>query len=160
LTNLEAARRKAADLISKNKITSPPIDAEPIARLEKLSVLYASFNDEVKDKVSAYAEPNRVIYVNRDQPPEHKNYAIAHELGHFLLHPAYIESDKYQLLLRNAFVGAGKSDEEKEAEAFAAELLVPRKMLSMYTTLSPESLATLFVAPIEVIRAQLAPPVS
>ncbi|TMJ20132.1 MAG: ImmA/IrrE family metallo-endopeptidase [Alphaproteobacteria bacterium] len=160
MTNLDPARRKAAELISKNRLTSPPVDAERIARLEKVSVLYAGLNDEVKDKVSAYAEPNRVIYVNRDQPPEHKNYAIAHELGHLLLHPSYVESSKYQLLLRNTFVGAGKSNEEKEAEAFAAELLVPRKLLDRFRSKDPESLASLFVAPIEVIRAQLGPPLS
>jgi Zn-dependent peptidase ImmA (M78 family) len=153
------ARRKAADLIWTNNYTSPPVDAERIARLQKLQVLFATFNDEVKDKVSAYAEPNRVIYVNSEQPPEHKNYAIAHELGHFLLHPGYVESKKYQLLLRNTF-GDGKSVEEKEAEAFAAELLVPRRMLDMLRNKDPESLASLFVAPIEVIRAQLGPPVS
>jgi len=157
---LDPARLRAADLISKNRLTSPPVDAERIARLEKVSVLYASFNAEVNDKVSAYAEPSRIIYVNRDQPPEHKNYAIAHELAHFQLHPGYIESDQYQLLLRNNFIAAGGSKEEMEAEAFAAELLVPRAMLDKFRNKDPESLASLFVAPIEVVRAQLAPPVS
>jgi Zn-dependent peptidase ImmA (M78 family) len=154
---LEAARLRAADLIMRNRLMSPPVDAERIARLEKLSVLYADLNPEANDKVSAYSEPSRVIFVNRNQPPEHKNYAIAHELAHFQLHPGYIESNKYQLLLRNAFVGAGQSDVEKEAEAFAAELLVPRKMLDKLRGKDPEQLAALFVAPIEVIRAQLAP---
>jgi Zn-dependent peptidase ImmA (M78 family) len=151
------ARQRAAELIWN--VASPPVDAERIARLQKLQVLFATFNAEVKDKVSAYAEPNRVIYVNSDQPPEHKNYAIAHELGHFLLHPDYVLSPKYQLLLRNTFVGAGKTAVEKEAEAFAAELLVPRKMLDKFRSKPPEILASLFVAPIEVIRAQLGPPV-
>jgi Zn-dependent peptidase ImmA (M78 family) len=152
---LQPPRLLAADLISRNGITSPPVDAERIARLEKVSVLYADLNDEAKDKVSAYAEPNRIIFVNRDQPAGHKNYGIAHELGHFLLHPGYVESGKYQLLLRNVFVGSGKSKEETEAEAFAAELLVPRRLLEKFRGKDPESLASLFVAPMEVVRAQL-----
>jgi len=161
LNRVEEARRRAADLVSMHGVLTPPVDAERIARLEKANVLYASFNAEVSDQVSAYAEPGRVIFVNRDLTPEQKNYAIAHELAHFMLHPSYVESDNYKLLLRGAFVGADQSEEEKEAEAFAAELLVPRRMLELYRIKGePEALASLFVAPVEVIRAQMAPPVS
>ncbi|HYN46617.1 MAG TPA: ImmA/IrrE family metallo-endopeptidase [Allosphingosinicella sp.] len=161
LNRVEEARRRAADLVAVHGFQRPPVDAERIARLEKANVLYASFNAEANDKVAAYADPSRVIYVNRELPPELKNYAIAHELAHFLLHPSYVESPDYKLLLRGAPVGNGESEEEKEAEAFAAELLVPRRMLeNLKITGEPDSLASLFVAPVEVIRAQLALSVS
>lgn len=157
MPNLELARKWAAELVSRQGVSSPPIDAEPIARLQKVSVLYASFNAEAKEKVAAYCDPARVIYVNRDQPPEYKNYAIAHELGHFLLHPSYVESDKYQVLMLGTVAGTTGTDAEQEAHTFAAELLVPPRMLARFRHVTnPEELAARFVAPAELIREQMA----
>jgi hypothetical protein len=69
-----------------------------------------------------------VITVRSDlEPPGRKRFAIAHELGHFFLHP-----DTQQLNLCAAKDMSAWSDgfqsEEAEANAFAAELLMPSKL--------------------------------
>jgi Zn-dependent peptidase ImmA (M78 family) len=157
LADLKRARRSAEELVNSNGPSRPPVDAERVARLAKVNVLYASFNDEAKDKVAAYSEPEaRVIYVNREQPPERKNYAIAHELAHFMLNPDYVASPKYQVMLLKPAGEGPRSDEEQEAEAFAAELLIPTRMIEQYRNYGdPERLTSLFVAPAELIRARL-----
>lgn len=156
MADIEKARLRAEELVRKYRLIRPPVDPEEIAKREHVMVLYASFGDSVNDQVSGYSEPNRVIMVNKDQPPERKTYTIAHELGHFMLHPAYIESDGYKLLARRDHQGAKKSPEEEAADAFATELLVPFKILNSYRTVSsPEELAKLFVAPVELVVSQL-----
>jgi Zn-dependent peptidase ImmA (M78 family) len=159
LADLKKARRRAEELVNQNGLSKPPVDAERIARLAKVNVLYASFNAEVRDKVAAYSDEARVIYVNREQTPERKNYAIAHELAHFVLHPAYVASPNYQVLLLEAGGEAQPSDEEQEARAFAAELLVPSRMIERFRDYGdPDKLTSLFVAPADLIRSRLGNP--
>ncbi len=158
MADLKKARRSAEELLSANGVSKPPVDAERIARLAKVNVLYADFNPEAKDKVAAYSEESRVIFVNRNQPAERKNYAIAHELGHFMLNPDYVASPRYQVMLIDAGTGAAPSDEELEARAFAAELLIPDRMIARFRNYGdPEKLTGLFVAPAELIRSRLGP---
>jgi Zn-dependent peptidase ImmA (M78 family) len=67
------------------------------------------------------SEPySAVIEVNRQASSARQNFTIAHELGHLLLHPE--TSNGWR---RDLFSAAGTHKEEREANAFAAELLVP-----------------------------------
>lgn len=156
MADLNKARRRARELVSLNGSFRPPIDAERIARLSKIHVLYASFNPEAKDEVAAYSEEGRVIYVNRDQPPERKNYAIAHELAHFVLNPDYVASPHYRVLPIDLAADPQPGKEEQEARAFAAELLLPERMIAEFRDYGDaEKLTSLFVAPVELIRSRL-----
>jgi len=69
----------------------------------------------------ASIDPSRmVISVNPDDPPERKFYSVAHELGHWFLHDRTVAYDRNT---SNAHHNC--SDEERAANLFAAELLMP-----------------------------------
>ncbi len=149
------ARKAASDLLAKYKISKAPIDPEAIAEAEGIEVVYATFHGKIAEQVAGYSEPqNGRIVINRDLHTNRKTYTIAHELGHHILHKAYLDNDgAYQVFPRmQSYGGAPKPPEEKEADAFAAELLVPIKFLREYVDFaSPSELARMFLVSREVI---------
>lgn len=64
------------------------------------------------------------IVVNDKHPIQRRRYTIAHELGHYLL--GHLGTDVSQLNRRHQSI---KSDEEIEADTFAARLLAPACVL-------------------------------
>ena len=64
-------------------------------------------------------------------PPHLEKWAIAHELGHYYLqsqNPLYVDK-VLAMRLRDHVSSEAVSPEEIEANAFAAELLMPSKMI-------------------------------
>lgn len=63
------------------------------------------------------------LFVNRNQAPVRQRFTLAHEYGHhWMEHPAVIDSP-------NDISGKTRDPREIQANAFAAELLVPREAL-------------------------------
>ena len=72
-----------------------------------------------------------VIGVNTSHSAQRQRFTIAHELGHLLLHEgdAVHVDRRFRLKLRNQKSSEGTDQEEKEANLFAAELLMPERFL-------------------------------
>jgi len=74
------------------------------------------------------SRPEKKILVARGSRPEVRRFTGAHEIGHYVLHSEVTElreSPTIDAPTRNPF----KPLREKEADMFAAELLMPRKVL-------------------------------
>jgi Zn-dependent peptidase ImmA (M78 family) len=72
-------------------------------------------------------EGSTICIINKDHPPTRRRYSIAHEIGHFMLHPpeeAYID-----VAARSDKSSDGTDPREIEANAFAAVLLMPEHLL-------------------------------
>jgi len=148
------AKKAARDLLAKYKITKAPIDPEAISEAEGFEVVYASFNGSIADEVAGFSEPqNGRIVVNRALNSNRKVFTIAHELGHHVLHKDYLDDEgAYQVFPRMNVYSGAKPPEEQEADAFAAELLVPLDMLRKYVDFaSPSELAAMFMVSRDVI---------
>lgn len=65
------------------------------------------------------------IGLDSNQSPERRRFTIAHELGHFFLHRTLKET-----FVDEVFARSGNSNQiEREANAFAAALLMPKKFI-------------------------------
>ena len=122
------AIKAAENIINNYDITEPPVLAKEIAEAYGLSIIYVDFvkiNPQY-NKISGFidAETNK-LYVNAAEHPKRQNFTIAHELGHFLL--GHLNSNEYNVLYRNNEFS--DSPLEREANCFAANLLVPEKLL-------------------------------
>lgn len=151
--DFKRAEREAERLVTKY-YEQPPIDPEAIAEAEGIRVVYARFNGQMSAQVAGFSDPNNSrIVVNQDLPFNRKTYTIAHELGHHVLHQDYLSDDgKYQIFPRMNSYDGPKPSEEQEADAFAANLLVPLKMLRTYVDIaSPRELAQMFMVSPDVI---------
>jgi Zn-dependent peptidase ImmA (M78 family) len=92
-------------------------------------------------------EGRAFIGVNSTHHPNRQRFTIAHEVGHFLLHDHdAIHVDRgecgLRVRLRNEESSKGDDDYEKEANLFAAEVLMPAMFLEQ--DLAPLEGANLF----------------
>ena len=79
-----------------------------------------------------------VIRISPHQTNERKLFTIAHELGHLFLHMGFkTDSDEWKKQNENVFFRNRTSEEEYQANEFAAAFLMPekkyRKQLEKYT---------------------------
>jgi Zn-dependent peptidase ImmA (M78 family) len=128
-----AIRRKhIRDLVGKlletHKIESSPIQVNDIASALGIQVRYESTKDELSGFLLRDLSRHKVIIgVNNDHHPNRQRFTIAHELGHFFLHTQEkLHVDRgFQINLRDGNSSKGEIEDEKEANLFAAELLMP-----------------------------------
>ncbi|MHA7842049.1 MAG: ImmA/IrrE family metallo-endopeptidase [Winogradskyella sp.] len=76
-------------------------------------------------------EKGNYIRYNANEPEHRKRFTIAHELGHFVLHkdtPLFI-SKSNNVMYRNLDSSTGEIKREREANSFAASILMPRKFV-------------------------------
>lgn len=123
----------------------PPIPVLEIAERSGVNVIFADFGENT-DTVSGFCDfANARIYVNADDLQERQSFTMAHELGHWVLHrDIYLKQpDLYPVLPR--FSEPDKSDPlEKEANKFAACLLVPTRLLAPVRSAPSAALARVF----------------
>jgi Zn-dependent peptidase ImmA (M78 family) len=149
-------KNEVASILDEYGLDRPPINPLSIARDKGLDVKFVKFAGEYEG-VSGFFDPEEnAIYVNKDEPPLRQTFTIAHELAHALLHREWAGSEEYKVFWRDM---SRNSDDphEKEANAFAANLLVPRKMLDEYfRDLTEADLSRLFAVSVPVISNRLA----
>lgn len=118
--------------------TKPAIEARKLLRdcgLEKtrpvnLATIITALGLKAtyKEDLTDYALLNpmdKTIYVLKDnQPIRDKIFAVAHEIGHWILHPRDKERPRFDFS-GNEQLDKVLVDEEKEANTFAFELLMP-----------------------------------
>jgi len=118
------------ELLAGYEITEAPVPVERIAKAKGARIFYQSLEDNVsgflyRDKTQA------VIGVNTHHAPARQNFTTAHELGHFLLHEQeqlHIDRE-FRVRLRDDVSSLGTDDDEREANFFAASLLMPKRFL-------------------------------
>lgn len=81
---------------------------------------------------------DKLIGVNSRRTVEWKRFIIAHELAHYALH---YENERHNGMYAHREHIKGKSDEENDADFFAANLLMPReKFLNVFEDLKNKEL--------------------
>lgn len=116
------------DIIHKYNIQIPINNIDEIVirmggRLRESSDL-SEYSDGVVRKLD---ENSFEIMVSKYQGNERKNFTVAHEIGHLFLHMGYkIDPEKWRQNCRTYYRN-GDSQEEYEANEFAAALLMPKE---------------------------------
>ena len=128
-------RTLVEEILSKHQIRKAPISVDKLAKGLGVSLQ----REPTDDGLSGFfykdlAEGQVVIGVNSNHHENRQRFTIAHELGHFLLHEnqnMHIDrEDKgFQIKLRDDKASEGTDDDEREANLFAAELLMPETFL-------------------------------
>jgi len=128
------ASREARRILDEEKSTACPIDVESIAG-RFAHVISHELPDDISGLLIPIDPPQLgkawAIVYNRSHPPVRQRFTIAHELGHLRLHgyTAPHADRGFQVRFRNAESSTGSVFEEIEANQFAAELLMPEKLV-------------------------------
>jgi len=123
-------KTKVNSLLEELGINSPPINVEDIAKYLGITFKFIDFeNDQISGLL--VKKTNKVILaINHIHSDNRQRFTIAHELGHFLFHmntPIFVDESPY---FRNTRSSKGVDSEEIEANNFAAELLMPEKLIT------------------------------
>lgn len=117
-------------LLAGRGIKNAPVPVEQIAKDHGARIYYKTLDDDVSGFI--YRDKNQtVIGVNTHHAPVRQNFTIAHELGHLLLHDqGQLHVDRtFRVRLRSSVSSQGIEEAEREANLFAATLLMPREFL-------------------------------
>jgi hypothetical protein len=137
---------------------SVPVDIIGLANTLGLTVLFSDlgvnsgeiFRDIRRGGFSGYS-----ILVNENHPRVRQRYTIGHELAHFLRHRDRVRNR----LVDDRMYRSGLGETvEREADALAADLLMPRRMISALRTQginAPAELATKFDVSLAAMERRL-----
>lgn len=150
--NYYNVRNNAWDFLIKNKVTSFPLNLQALANNNNWLILsYKQFcklynlneNDFVKkypDGFTAETKDNQsyIICYNQNNVKQRNRFTICHEIGHIILHAIY-KNEKL----------------EKEANMFAARILMPMLLIKELKITTAEELAKLCDVSLEAATNRL-----
>ena len=125
------ARRKAQELLARQRINVAPVPVEQLAASLGASIRYEPFAGELSGMVQR-SDEGIVIGVNSMHASNRRRFTIAHEIGHLLLHKnedLHID-ERFPIGFRNEASSRASDPAEIEANQFAAELLMPSHLLT------------------------------
>ena len=126
MSALSTAEKKAISVLARMGIAEVPVPVEQIARRLGAQVTYEGFDGDISGMLFR-DEGRAVIGVNSRHASTRQRFTVAHEIGHLEMH-------KGQPVFIDRFVRVNMRDgqstlEERQANAFAAELLMPRSLV-------------------------------
>jgi len=145
--NYTYAREMARKILKQHKIHDVPTNLQVIC--EKLGLEYVELDDPNElDGAVLELDGTRVAMLNKAKPFVRARFTLAHELGHIFLnhdkrefYDAEVAREYGEDMPENQ-----KPAKEKEADAFASELLIPMEQLKKFQgdLKSPDKLAGMF----------------
>jgi Zn-dependent peptidase ImmA (M78 family) len=126
------AERLLQQLIDSKTIQGPPVDPLKIARALGLHVITDDLGPEVSGLLIR-RDRQVLVAVERSDPPNRRNFTVAHEIGHYVLghqfqSGAHVHVDKGNYIShRGPRSSTGVDPKEVEANQFAAALLMPSR---------------------------------
>lgn len=126
-------RKTVEELLEENGIKEPPVHVEKISQNCGLPVIRQNVDNTEISGFIFRSKGKAVIGVNPSHPEVRQRFTIAHELGHYLMHPpgtddVHIDKD-FEIRFRDNLSSQGTDTNEREANFFAAELLMPLKFI-------------------------------
>lgn len=120
-----------------------PVPVDSIILQHGLVLQESMLEDSVAGMMVTRENGTTVVAINQSHHKNRKRFSMAHELGHYLLHrnarSIFVDGSE-QKFYRDAEASTGTKIQEIEANAFAAELLMPQDKIE---ELVPESLSSL-----------------
>ena len=129
-TLVEDARAAARRIVEEFPVKSAPVPVERIVKGQGIVLQYAPLADDLSG-MAYVREGVRIIGVNALHHPNRQRFTIAHELAHHELHAKQLLTDEvhvdkaFRVMLRDDVAAQGVDRLEIQANAFAAELLMP-----------------------------------
>lgn len=134
MTDLVTARKEAKRLRRRFCTPDFPVDVELIAKSSGIRIEHLPLDDDLSG-MSFVKDGHKFIIVNKHHHINRRRFTIAHELGHHCLHYDYLLDNVHidkTVLRRDQHSATGVDGKEREANAFAAELLMPAQELKKW----------------------------
>ena len=127
---------KAERVLKESRVGRLPVPVEKIAARHNILIRRARHTDF--SGILIRKDGRALIGVNSSEAAARQRFTIAHELGHFFLHTRKAAFVDY----RDNRSGVARTPREREANSFAAALLMPRRrLLRDFRTLGKKTLS-------------------
>lgn len=165
-TNKSIAIKAAQRILKEHGVKAPPVQVERIIKAYGLLLEYSPLEDEISG-MAYIKDGTGIIGINSLHHPNRQRFSVAHELAHHILHADELRKAVHvdKAIFRNEESSKATDPLEIQANAFAAELLVPREFLMTVVGTTPidleddakvESLARRFRVSPSMMRLRLA----
>lgn len=127
---------RAEILLKESGCFSNPININKCASYLNISLVKHQLSDDVSGFIIAKDDKTQIGY-NANHSEKRNRFTIAHEIGHYILHK---EVSKFFIdnfntpLFRDNSSSSGEIAREKQANAFAAALLMPAELIEKEIT--------------------------
>jgi Zn-dependent peptidase ImmA (M78 family) len=128
MRNQSEPEARAIELLNDARIVEAPVPVETLAIGLGADITYEPYDGEVSGMLVRGDDGGAVIGVNSKHAITRQRFSVAHEIAHLVLHtgkPMFIDR-----FVRVNWRDGSSDQEEVEANAFAAELLMPRELLA------------------------------
>jgi len=115
----EAIRREAHRMLSAAGVTHAPVSLRDVVSYLNLSLVERRREPFGSEAALVPVGDGHAIELRGRSGERRRRFTIAHEIGHFLLHPQHTVSE------RGGPTNQASARREHEADEFAAELLMP-----------------------------------
>lgn len=116
-------------LLNNIQYTSGAVAIDKIAEFLKIKVCYESLSDNVSGVLDCRQDNLPIILINKDHHLNRKRFSLAHEIGHFVLHKFKGIHMDNKVFFRADTKNLIGQKMEREANLFAAEILMPAKQV-------------------------------
>lgn len=121
-----------AEILRKNHVLSPPVPVSDIASGEGIHLRLAPTAMNISGALIRSQDGRVLIALNDAHHANRQRFTIAHELGHFFLDHTglgtHVDAD-FTINLRSEVSSEASDSKEIQANAFAAELLMPKSFV-------------------------------
>ena len=122
---------QAGEILNQFKISKAPIPIEKIALKLNLAVTPTDLGPGISGAL-VITDGKASIGINPNESKVRRRFTIAHELGHYILHKSannlFVEK---RFFFRDEESSLGEEKKEREANDFAAALLMPADLLKI-----------------------------
>lgn len=132
---------KASNLLENNDLLATPINVKLLIRKLKIKLDSVDFGSEISGILYSENGKTKIGY-NEKESEVRQRFTMAHELGHYVLHLNENQNkmflDNVKVMFRKQAVTRIEKNQEREANIFAASLLMPEilvnKRFEQYTS--------------------------
>ncbi len=123
----EQIEKIVEQLHQKFGVKNVPVQIEDIASKLEIKIKKAPAPSDDISGLLIRKNGRALIGINENESHVRQRFTIAHELGHFFLHPAKDAFVDY----RDNQTGIIRSSKERQANMFAASFLIPQKQITL-----------------------------
>jgi len=116
-------RLQAARLLQRAGVSREPVSLRDVVSALNLEVVQTTREPFLSEGALQPMGDSHAIVVRGASSERRRRFTIAHEIGHFVLHPGRLAPE------RGGAVNEAWQEQEREADQFAAELLMPEDLV-------------------------------
>jgi len=133
--------KKAEEILTNNNVFKAGFDVEKLVKKLNIDIIPEKLDNDVSGLFVRIDDKPVISYNKNESNLGRKRFTIAHELGHYILHsdkPLFIDKTP-KVMFRNSASSSGEQLQEREANHFAAALLMPIKLIKEEIDNAPEN---------------------